>query len=153
MVFSHGAGTDDHMFDPQVPVLASSYRVVTPYASLCKAMAQASAVTPETRAYLLDAFGRIGKTDFLRIWHGVAGCLHAEPGYHIPCPLLLTHGAADKTGNIRKIAPAWARREPACTYAVIPDAGHVAHHDNPAAFHQLLLAFLAALPRKRHGGV
>ncbi|NMC85021.1 MAG: alpha/beta hydrolase, partial [Anaerolineaceae bacterium] len=49
----------------------------------------------------------------------------------------------DTTGNIRKVAPQWAKREPLCTYVVIPAAMHCAHMDQPEAFHKLLLEFLA----------
>jgi 3-oxoadipate enol-lactonase len=71
-----------------------------------------------------------------------ARCLHPEPGYRIAQPLLLTHGAHDGTGNIRRSAPVWAPREPHARYTVVPAAGHVAHMDNPSFFDRLLLDFL-----------
>jgi len=57
--------------------------------------------------------------------------------------LLLTHGERDGTGNIRKVAPHWAAREPHCRSVVIPGAGDCANQDNPEFFNRLLLDFLS----------
>ena len=50
----------------------------------------------------------------------------------------------DKTGNIRKVAPRWAVREPHCRFEIIPKAGHAANLDNPETVNKLMLEFLAA---------
>jgi 3-oxoadipate enol-lactonase len=68
--------------------------------------------------------------------------LREEPDYRISVPFLLTHGAHDKTGNIRRAAPAWAHREPRCEYVVVPNAGHMANMDNSSLFNERLLRFL-----------
>jgi 3-oxoadipate enol-lactonase len=44
---------------------------------------------------------------------------------------------------LRKTAEEWHQREPASRLTVVPNAGHCANMDNPAAFNQLLLTFLA----------
>jgi 3-oxoadipate enol-lactonase len=46
-------------------------------------------------------------------------------------------------GVFPRTAPAWAAREPTCTYTPIRGAGHTANQDNPAAFNEVLLEFLA----------
>jgi hypothetical protein len=56
--------------------------------------------------------------------------------------MLLMVGDRDNTGNIRKVAPIWAKHEQQCTYVVIPNALHGANLDNPEFFHKTLLDFL-----------
>jgi pimeloyl-ACP methyl ester carboxylesterase len=75
-------------------------------------------------------------TDFLR----TVSELRARPGGYI----YLTHGARDcaNGGVFPRQSPVWAAQEPGCRYVVIPDAGHTAHMDNPAAFNTVLLDFL-----------
>ncbi len=104
--------------------------------------ANSSSIKPDVQKYIYEAASRIPKADTMAIWKGIANCLHAEPNYHIDQPLLLVHGDHDRLGNIAKIAPIWAQREPHCRYAVIPNAGHCSNQDNPEFFNHLLLDFL-----------
>ena len=117
---------------------------LTPYAWLRWAFARAAARTPAVQQYVYAAAGQIPRRAFLAIWDGTVRCLHYEAGYRITQPVLLTHGAADRTGNIRQIAPRWAARDPQVRYVVIPEAGHCANQDNPAAFNRVLREFLQA---------
>ena len=77
------------------------------------------------------------------LWNGVISSLHDDPGYQITQPVLLVHGENDQTGDIKKIAPAWAAAMPNCQYEVIPQASHFAILDNPEVFTQLVMTFLA----------
>jgi pimeloyl-ACP methyl ester carboxylesterase len=95
------------------------------------------------RDYTYRAFSQIPRREFIKIWDGVVKGVHAEPDYHIAQPLLLMHGDDDRTGDIRRIAPLWAEREPNCTYRVIPNARHFAILDNPDFFNLILMEFLA----------
>lgn len=113
-----------------------------PYGDLKKRIAKATAIEPEVRSYARDAADRLSKDEFVTVWNAVADCLHEEPDYHLQHPLLLTHGDHDRTGNVAKVAPAWAEREPGCRYEVIPDAGHNANQDHLAFFNRILLEFL-----------
>lgn len=113
-----------------------------PYDLLRHQSASVSADRPEVRAYLYEAMGQMSKAAFTAVIIELLHGLHEEPGYQIPVPFLLLYGEHDRTGNIRRLAPAWARAEPNCEYAVIPHAGHAANMDNPQAFNQLLLDFL-----------
>ena len=105
--------------------------------------ARANAFTPAVQEYLYSVFCQIPKEDFLTIFLETFKCLHYEPNYRIPRPLLLLVGEHDTMGNIRKVAPQWVSRD-SCQYRVIPDAGHCAQLDNPAAVQPLVLDFLAS---------
>ncbi len=113
-----------------------------PYDLLRRQSAEISADRPEVRAYLYEALGQMSKAEFTRVIIALLEGLHEEIGYQIPVPFLLLHGEHDRTGNIRKRAPGWARAEPLSEYSVIPHAGHMANMDNPQVFNQLLLDFL-----------
>jgi 3-oxoadipate enol-lactonase len=97
----------------------------------------------EVRDYIYNAFSMLDKPTYLAIWKGATTCLHPEPGYQIQQPVLLVHGENDQTGDIKKIAPAWAAGMPNCQYEVIPNASHMAIMDNPEFFIQLVMDFLA----------
>jgi len=113
-----------------------------PYKLLLRQSANLYSEHPEVRAYLYEAFGQMSPADFKAVVPQLFRDLHEESGYQIPVPFLLLHGEHDSSGNIRALAPAWARAEPRCEYKVIPDAGHVANMDNPEVFNRLLLDFL-----------
>lgn len=114
-----------------------------PYERLRRDSARLSAIQPEVQRYLYECLGRLTPAEFATIFLATVSCLHEEPAYRLGCPLLLTHGAKDGTGNIRPIAPAWAADEPHCHYIVIPHAGHLANQDNPTSFNSMLSSFLA----------
>ena len=122
-----------------------------PYGNLRKQIAKNTALKPWVRSYAYEATGMLSKEEFVTVWKAVAGVLHEEPGYRIERPLLLTHGERDRTGNVAKVAPGWAEREPDCRYEVIPQASHNANQDNPAFFNCLLLDFLEQRAPARSG--
>lgn len=107
-------------------------------------MAEASALDQAVRTYLLGTFGRLTKEEFVRMLTAGLDCLHAEPGYRIEAPLLLV-GEHDATGNIRAVAPRWAKRDPRCELHVIQGASHCANQDNPDLVNRLILDFLGRL--------
>jgi pimeloyl-ACP methyl ester carboxylesterase len=114
-----------------------------PFEMLKTAGLSAVSANKHVRDYTYQAYSAIPKDDFIAIWKGLIGGLHAEPNYRIMQPLLLMHGADDAMGDIRKIAPAWATCEPNCQYVVIPNARHMAVLDNPDFFNEHLMGFLA----------
>jgi pimeloyl-ACP methyl ester carboxylesterase len=116
-----------------------------PYELLRRQSANLSADRPEVRKYLYEAFGHMTKAEFVTVLIALLKCLHEEPEYHIPVPFLLTHGDHDRTGNIRRVAPGWAKHEPRCEYVVVPSAGHMANMDDPPYFNQMLRQFLQSL--------
>lgn len=114
-----------------------------PYSLLLKQSVEGSAITPAARAYLYEAMSAIPKADYVKIWTGIANCLHAEPNYQITQPLLLIRGEQDALGNIAKDASRWVARDPHAEYVIIPNAGHMSNMDNPTAFNEAMLEFLA----------
>jgi 3-oxoadipate enol-lactonase len=116
-----------------------------PYDLLRRQSADISADRPEVRTYLYETMGQMTKDEFVTVLLSLLRNLHEEPGYTIPVPFLLSHGEHDRTGNIRRASPGWAKLEPQCEYVVVPDAGHMANMDNPAFFNQMLGQFLQGL--------
>ena len=114
---------------------------------LKRQIAKASALKTDVQAYVYTATSKVTKENFISIWTELVRCLHYEPQYKITCPILLTHGEYDRTGNIKKIAPVWSSRDPLSQYVVIPNAGHCANQDNPEFFNRVLLDFLDKLPK------
>lgn len=113
-----------------------------PWDHLLDTMSRATALQPDVRAYARRAAGALDRQEFLAVWRGVVAGIDPDPGYRIEHPLLLVHGDQDRTGNVARRAPAWARREPRCRYEVITGAGHNANQDQPEQFTTLLLEFL-----------
>jgi 3-oxoadipate enol-lactonase len=113
-----------------------------PFETLKKSGLSAVSADKAIQDYAYRAYSAIPRDDFLAIWKGLTQGLHAEPNYKITQPLLLMHGDGDAMGDIKKIAPAWAQREPNCQYVVIPNARHFAILDNPQFFTKTLLDFL-----------
>ncbi len=82
---------------------------------------------------------------------GLATCLRglgtgSQPSYwtrlhDLPMPVLLLAGEHD--AKFRALADAMAERIPGATRRVVPAAGHTTHLENPAAFRQMVRAFLA----------
>ncbi|MCI0393621.1 MAG: alpha/beta fold hydrolase [Chloroflexi bacterium] len=153
VVLTHGAGADHQMFDAQVTVLDQHYSVLiwdVRGHGLSRPIGDAFSIHVAVADLLaiLDGIGRqqaifAGQSqEFTRVFLETVACLHYEPGYTIPHPLLITHGDHDRTGNIRKVAPRWAQRDPQSRYLLIPQAGHCANQDNPEFFNRVLLEFL-----------
>ena len=114
-----------------------------PFETLKKAGLSGDSIKKEVQDYVYEAFSMIPKPDYLTLCESVTECLHSEPGYSITQPMLLVHGDQDRLGDIAKIAPHWAAREPNCLHVVIPNASHLSMMDNPEFFNTLLLDFLA----------
>jgi 3-oxoadipate enol-lactonase len=77
----------------------------------------------------------------LPVMSGMSKIMDKTP-HTIVQPLLIVTGEHDLP-IILSSAQAWQKREPNAQLQVIPNAGHCANMDNPAAFNQALMAFLA----------
>jgi 3-oxoadipate enol-lactonase len=130
-------------FDQWILNASAGVMDLMPFETLKKAGLPYISLKKDVQDYTYAAYSMLSKKDFVAIWRGVTACLHAEPDYHITQPLLLVHGDQDQTGDIAKIAPLWAAREPNCQYEIIPDARHFAILDDPERFNSLLIDFLA----------
>ncbi|HAX80209.1 MAG TPA: alpha/beta hydrolase [Cyanobacteria bacterium UBA11372] len=115
---------------------------IYPYKMLVSQSLALTATSKAAQELLRPAMESLSKDEFIHILMESAACLHHEPDYRINKPLLLMVGDKDATGNIRRIMPLWAEREPNCRFIVIPNAKHAANLDNPDFFHQTLMDFL-----------
>ena len=129
-------------FDNWLLRISADMMALFPWETLKKSGLSYLSTRKDVQAYAYEAYSMLNKADFINIWRGVSACTHAEPGYTITQPMLLVHSDGDQMGDIKKIAPGWAAREPNCQYAVIPGARHFAILDDPARFTRLLLDFL-----------
>lgn len=122
-------------------------RIAAPTLSLIPAkrlpglMARASATTPAAIAYAEARFTAMPKSRFLDVWRATASLVQPDPTYRTPVPLALIRGDRDSTGNIATAMPRWAAAE-GVTERAVPDAGHLAPLDAPAAVSSALLEFL-----------
>lgn len=116
-----------------------------PYESLKKSSIKYVSSDPAVQDYAYRAYSQLSKQDFIRIMKGVSLCLHSEPDYRITRPLLIMHGDNDRMGDILKLSPLWAKRQPDAMYRVIPNAGHLATLDNPQFILQTINEFLETI--------
>ena len=114
-----------------------------PFETLKRSGLPNDSVKQDVQAYIYEAYSMIPKPEYITLCESATECLHSEPGYRITQPVLLVHGDQDRLGDIAKIAPKWAAREPNCRYEVIPNASHMAMMDNPEVYNRLLLDFLS----------
>ena len=113
-----------------------------PHKSLVDQALAAAATSVASPELLRPAMSSLSKDEIMQVMMAATDCLHYEPGYKINKPLLLILGDRDRTGNIRKAMPLWARHEPNCRLVIIPNAKHAANLDAPEAFHNELMGFL-----------
>ncbi len=110
--------------------------------SLIDQSLKATARSKESQEFLRGSMASHSKVEFIRTLMAGSTCLHYEPGYKINKPLLLMVGDKDRTGNIRKAMPAWAKVEPNCKLVIVPEALHAPNLDTPEVFHKELMDFL-----------
>lgn len=116
---------------------------LVPASRLPSLLARSSAETEEARSGLERAFALTSKPTLLAALAAAADLLQPDPAYRTPVPLLLARGARDRTGNIARVMPVWARHEGVEEH-VIDGAGHVANLDRPDEVNGLLRGFLAS---------
>jgi len=113
-----------------------------PWNCLVYEIAKESSVKVEVRNYLKKTLKKIGRKDFSKIFLETVACYHYDEKYRINKNILLVYGESDKTGNIKKIAPAWASKERNCHIVKIENASHCLNQDNPLRFNEILMKFL-----------
>jgi len=124
--------------------LSTSIIKVWPHTNFMNALAKKTAVKKSVQQYALKTVGKISKKDFLNVWSGVTSSISVSgiKDMHISVPLLITYGAKDTTGTVKKNNIRWKEYEPNAELAEIPDAGHNANQDNSIFFNELLNKFL-----------
>jgi pimeloyl-ACP methyl ester carboxylesterase/ketopantoate reductase len=98
----------------------------------------------DARAYARRASERTGKENMVSLERG----LLSDLGDGIPelteHPQLVVVGE-DEYFWLRKKAKEWDKKLLNSEYETVPNAGHLANHDNPAAFNEILSPFLESL--------
>ena len=113
--------------------------------AFARQIGEASALTPAAQAYVSGEMARYSKAELAMMMQTLLVAVRHRPDYVTPIPTLLVRGEADRLGNIAKVMPLWAARDPKCEPATIPAAGHMANLDNPAAFNRAALDWLVDL--------
>ncbi len=106
--------------------------------------------TSDAREYVRRVSARTGKENMVSLERG----LIEDIGDGIPeltdVPQLVVVGEHEYF-PIRKKAKEWNERLPDSEYATVPEAGHLANHDNPTAFNEILSRFLKSLDESTSG--
>jgi len=113
-----------------------------PWDLLIRQIADACGNKEHVKQYVKNCFQQIDKSTCTAITMAVTKCLHEDEEYRFKQPVLLLCGADDKTGNIRKIATAWAQSDSRCTLCIIENAGHNANQDEPEIVNAHISNFL-----------
>jgi pimeloyl-ACP methyl ester carboxylesterase len=124
--------------------LAKPLFALYPYKALVDQSVAVSAHSKAAQDLMRTAMNHLTKDEFVHIMMTMVACLHYEPTYRIPVPMLMLMGDGESTGNIRKVMPIWAKEE-GCELVIVPNAEHAANLDNPEFFHSNLLDFLKKL--------
>ena len=106
---------------------------------------------PETESYIESALALLSKkADFNDTMFGAVACVHVDPAYRVPKPVLLLLGDHDRLLNIPKAMRTWAARDPGCRLELVRDAGHLSNYDQPDQVNALIASFVSAtLPARR----
>jgi pimeloyl-ACP methyl ester carboxylesterase len=113
-----------------------------PYRLLLRQAARASSLKTEIQSYIYETSSLLTKKEYGQILTATTQCLHEQPDYQVPVPLLLLLGDHDTLGNIKSAMPAWAKRELHSQFVVVPQAGHCSLQDNPTFVNEQILHFL-----------
>jgi pimeloyl-ACP methyl ester carboxylesterase len=118
--------------------------VLIPERMLYRWFARERAFTKATQDDLEAAISRMGKKQVLNLTRAYlkdyAAGIPKAPGV----PLLIINGEHE-IALVRRKSAEWHASAPESQLAVIPEAGHIANQDNPAAFNRVLESFLAGL--------
>jgi 3-oxoadipate enol-lactonase len=98
--------------------------------------------------YVAKAIQPLAKKDFVQVTEAALEVfLNARPLPGSDTPILLVRGEGEMA-MLTQMMEKRAASEPQVQLAVVPDAGHLANQDNPAAFNEVLLAFLPSALRQ-----
>lgn len=100
--------------------------------------------TPDAQAYARRASARTGKENMVSLERSLLEDMDEGNSELTEHPQLVVIGEHEYF-LLRKKAKEWNDRLPNSVYATVPDAGHIANHDNPTAFYELLSSFLKSL--------
>ncbi|MFA9428320.1 alpha/beta fold hydrolase [Natronorubrum sp. A-ect3] len=104
--------------------------------------------TPDAQEYARRASARTGKGNMVPLERRLLEDLKEGIPELPECPQLVVVGEHEYF-LLRKKAKAWDERLPNSAYTTVPDAGHIANHDNPTVINELLISFLETLDQSR----
>ncbi|MTI96243.1 MAG: alpha/beta hydrolase [Firmicutes bacterium] len=118
--------------------------LVLPQKSVFRWVARQKATTPAAQTFAEQSMNEIGVKQFYYIMQGMlaAGSTKISAPSQ---PLLLTHGEHEMPKYVAKANARWHASIPGSKYVVLPGAGHNGNQDNPQAFNEAVLSFLAEI--------
>jgi pimeloyl-ACP methyl ester carboxylesterase/ketopantoate reductase len=102
------------------------------------------ACTPDAKQYVTQASARTGKENMVSLERDLLKDMDEGIPELIEVPQLVVVGEHEYF-PLRKKAKEWDEQLPNSVYATVPDAGHIANHDNPTGFNETLSSFLDSL--------
>lgn len=110
---------------------------------ICADFAKNCAITPQGQAEVLRAASATTKPVFLAMVRALLTSFVPRPDVRFGVPLFLLRGARDSNGPaLQQGALGLRASHPRATERIVPDAGHCAHDDQPAATAQAIGDFL-----------
>ncbi|ELY39021.1 alpha/beta fold hydrolase [Natronorubrum tibetense] len=100
--------------------------------------------TPDAQAYARRASACTGKENMVSLERSLLEDMDEGIPELTELPQLVVVGEHEYL-LLRKKATEWNDRLPNSGYKAVPDAGHIANHDNPTAFTEILSSFLESL--------
>ena len=100
--------------------------------------------TPDARQYVSEVSARTGKENMVSLERGFIEDIEEGIPELTDVPQLVVVGEHEYF-PLRKKAKEWDERLPDSGYATVPEAGHIANHDSPTAFNEVLSSFLETL--------
>ncbi|ELY31235.1 alpha/beta fold family hydrolase [Natrialba magadii ATCC 43099] len=110
----------------------------------CDMFGRLVARTPEAQEYAKRASERTGKANMVSLERVFLEDIEEGIPEQTELPQLIVAGE-DEYFWLQKKAKEWDKKLRNSEYKAVPDAGHLANHDNPAAFNEILSPFLESL--------
>ncbi|SDK58627.1 alpha/beta fold hydrolase [Natronorubrum texcoconense] len=100
--------------------------------------------TSDARQYVTRASARTGKENMVSLESGLLKDIEEGIPELTELPQLIVVGEHEYF-LLRKKAKEWNEKLPNSVHTSVPDAGHIANHDNPMTFNEILSSFLETL--------
>ncbi len=141
-------------FMPLVVAPMPGMRIMTPlviaglkmqsWPAIKAAFVQRCALTNSARIIISSLVDRIGKREFIAMTNALMTAEGPDPSFHLACPVLLIRGDSDTNKNgLERSWKAFGATHDAADTIIIANAGHCAHLDQPQAFDDAIVAWLA----------
>ena len=119
-----------------------------PWEQIRDEFAHSAAWSDAGREHVRLAMAPLGRQGFIAMTRALLRSFRRDPGFRLDCPVLIVRGDRDSNGPGLGVAEAaLIALQPEAALAVISDAGHCAHLDQPAAFSNAIGKFIEPLGR------